>query len=201
MDSHLLEALFAGTWGPLLIFLLRIVDVSVAIVRVMVTVRGLRLWASLIGFVEMMIWLVAIGGALKYLNTSIWYMLAYAGGFGAGIYTGLWLEEKLAFGLSVVRAVCKNEPSPIGLPGEVVAQKLREQGFAVTEVPGKGRDGTVDILNIVVPRKLVPEVIQLIEQYDPDAFITIEDIRSARHGYIVNRTRLWQRALQGRRSH
>ncbi len=201
MNHSLLDALFAGTWGPLLIFALRIVDVSVAVVRVMVTIRGLRLWAALIGIVEMTIWLTAVGGALKYLNTSIWYMLAYAGGFGAGIYLGLWLEEKIAFGLSVVRAVCSNEPTAVGLPGEVVAQKLREQGFAVTEVPGRGRDGAVDILNIVVPRKLVPEAIHLIERYDPDAFITIEDIRTARHGYIVNRTRLWHRVFQGRRSY
>jgi uncharacterized protein YebE (UPF0316 family) len=96
---EIIEQLFGGPWGPLVIFLLRIVDVSLATVRMLLSVRGQKLLVPLIGFFEVLIWLFAAGNAIRHLS-SPYHVIGYAGGFAAGTAVGLWVEEKLAFGLA-----------------------------------------------------------------------------------------------------
>lgn len=173
--------LLSAPLGALVIFLLRILDVSLGTFRIVLGVRGFRVQAALIGFVEIFIWLVAIGTALDHLTSPL-HILGYAGGFAAGSFVGLWVDEQVGLGLSVVRAVCPRsaDPSEGGAPAEA----LREAGFAVTEVDGRGRDAPVDILNVVARRRQVPEVIDLVHANDADAFVTVEEVRSTRGGFF-----------------
>ncbi|MCZ7666925.1 MAG: DUF5698 domain-containing protein [Chloroflexi bacterium] len=83
--------------GMLLIFCLRILDVSMGTIRTIMVVRGLRKWAVLIGFVEVTIWVVAISQVISNLN-NLWNVLAYSGGFAAGTFVGMHLENRLALG-------------------------------------------------------------------------------------------------------
>lgn len=174
-----MDTLFAAPIGALLIFLLRVVDVSMATVRLIHIVRGRRLVAAVIGFVEVLIWLFAVGHALQHLD-SLLHIVGYAGGFGAGTYVGIWLEGHFGLGTSVVRAVSPAaESTDLGL-----GNQLRGAGYAVTEVEGRGRDGPVVIFNTVVPRREVAGVLKLIRQTDPDAFVTVEEVRSALGGHL-----------------
>lgn len=90
-----MDVLFAAPIGALLIFMLRIVDVSMATVRLIFIVRGARGLAAVIGFFEVLIWVVAAGHALQHLD-SILHVVGYAGGFAAGSYVGVWLEGVFA---------------------------------------------------------------------------------------------------------
>jgi len=123
-------------------FALRIVDVSLGTVRMIVMVRGYRGMAALTGFLEVIISIVAIGSALDNLG-SIYHVVGYAGGFAAGSYVGVVVEEYLALGQVVVRAIIPDESD-----GRT-ARRLREEGYAVTELDGRGRDGPIDVLNTV----------------------------------------------------
>jgi uncharacterized protein YebE (UPF0316 family) len=183
-----MDALFAAPLGALLIFGLRIIDVSMAIVRMIMAVRGYRAWAALIGFVEVLIWLFAAGAALQHLD-SVFHVVAYAAGFGAGNYLGIWLENRFALGVNVVRAVCPAEVDQIGGMPSGAADVLREAGYAVTEIGGKGREQTVSILDIVVPRRQVRDVLGLLHEQEPDAFVTVEEIRSMRGGFVRSGSR------------
>ena len=87
-----MEALLTGTLGPLIIFFMRIGDVSLATVRMILIMRNARVWAPLIGFFEVLIWLTAAGVAIQHLD-SPWHVLGYAGGFAAGNLVGLWMED------------------------------------------------------------------------------------------------------------
>lgn len=180
----MLDALFAAPLGAFLIFSLRIVDVSMSIMRMILAVRGHRGIAAAIGFFEVMLWLIAVGKALQHMD-SIFHVIGYAGGFAAGNYVGVWLEGQFALGLNVVRAVCRSRVVD-GIVGGAheAAVRLREQGYAVTEISGRGRESAVDILNIVVQRKEVPQVIRLLQAHDPDAFVTVEEVRTSLGGYI-----------------
>lgn len=179
-----MDAWFAAPIGALLIFALRIGDVSMSVMRMILNVRGQRGIAAAIGFFEVMIWLVAAGHALQHLD-SIFHIAGYAGGFAVGNYVGVWLEGKFALGLNAVRAVCRTEPLPNGSTnGREAARHLREQGFAVTEIRGHGLHSEVDILNIVVQRKRVPIVLDIVQEHDPDAFISVEEVRSIEGGYV-----------------
>lgn len=179
-----MEVLFAAPIGALLIFCLRIVDVSMAMMRMILAVRGSRGLAALIGFFEVLVWLVAVGQALQHLN-SIPHVVGYAGGFALGNYVGVWLEGRFAIGVNVVRVISRiPDDATTGAGGQAVARMLRREGFAVTELLGKGRENDVVMLNIVVPRRNVSRVMRIIGDSDPDAFVSVEEVRTTRGGYI-----------------
>jgi uncharacterized protein YebE (UPF0316 family) len=172
-----MDALFALPYGPFVIFAMRIVDVSLGTVRMIVMVRGQRALAAAIGFIEVLVWIVAVGNALQHL-TSPYHIIGYAGGFAAGTYVGIGAERLLALGKVVVRAIV-----PGGDNGHT-ARALRETGYAVTEIDGRGREGPVDVLNAVVNRKEAPRVVETIEELAPRSFITVEELRTTRGGML-----------------
>ena len=175
-----LVELFGGPFGPLLIFTLRIFDVSLATSRLLLAVRGDRVVVPIIGFFESLIWLFAVGAAVRSLNSPL-HVLGYAGGFAMGNVVGLWFEEKMALGLSTVRI--------ISLHGGVeLAEALREMGFGVTEFAGHGREGLVEVGYTVCKRRQVPRVLEQVSVWDPDAFVTVESPKEIRRGWMLART-------------
>jgi uncharacterized protein YebE (UPF0316 family) len=176
-----IDALFAGPWGPLIIFFLRIFDVSLATLRMLLSVRGARLAVPIIGFFEILIWVFAVGTAIMNLH-SVWHLIGYAAGFSAGASVGLWLEEKLAFGTATVRVMSRNG-------GAQLAEALRGRGFGVTEFAGNGRDGRVDVVYTVLRRRHVPHVFQEVQRWDPDAFVLVEEPRSIQRGWLFSTRR------------
>jgi uncharacterized protein YebE (UPF0316 family) len=168
--------LFAGPWGPLLIFLLRIVDVSMGTMRMLFIVRGARVPASTIAFFEILIWVVAAGAAVNNLGSPL-HLIGYAGGFATGTLVGVEVEKRLALGIATVQAFSRGSVSEL----EAV---LRSQGFGVTKVIGEGEQGEVSILSIISRRREVPQIIDDIEAFDPDAFIAVYDDTHVRRGWI-----------------
>jgi uncharacterized protein YebE (UPF0316 family) len=173
------ETLFALPWGPLLIFGLRIVDVSLDTMRVLSAVRGARWVAAGLGFFQALIWLVVVGNAIKYLD-SVWHVLGYAGGFGAGTLVGISIENALAYGVATVRVVSRRA-------GAEIAEALRSRGYGVTAFGGQGRDGQVEILNSVVQRQDVEAVMRIVDQWDANAFVTVEEPKLLRGGSVARR--------------
>ena len=84
------------TWVllPFLIFLARIFDVTLGTLRVIFITRGMKYFSALVGFIEILIWLLAIGQIFKNLNNIACYV-AYAGGFATGSFLGIYFAEKL----------------------------------------------------------------------------------------------------------
>jgi uncharacterized protein YebE (UPF0316 family) len=177
----MLPELFAGPFGPLAIFLLRIVDVSAATTRMLLSMRGARLTVVAIGFFESLVWVLAVGTAIRYLNSPL-HVLGYAGGFATGTAVGLWLEEKLAMGLASFHIVSR-------YGGVELAEALRDRGFGVTEFLGQGREGKVEVLNTVVRRRFARDVLAEIDRWDPDAFVSVEEPRTIRRGWMFDRRR------------
>lgn len=62
------DALFASPWGALLIFCLRIIDVSCDTMRVIFAIRGKRVIAASLGFIQALVWIFAVANAVKHLN-------------------------------------------------------------------------------------------------------------------------------------
>jgi uncharacterized protein YebE (UPF0316 family) len=173
--------LFAGFWGPILIFGLRIIDVSLATLRMLLTMRNARKVVPVIGFFESLIWVVAVGTAIQNLH-SFWHILGYSGGFASGTLVGLWLEGKLAVGLATVRIVTRKA-------GHGVAEGLRVRGFGVTSFEGTGREGRVQLIYTLVKRRQIDSVLTEVERIDPEAFISVEEPRTIRRGWMFPRRR------------
>lgn len=167
--------------GGLLIFCLRLTDVTLGTLRILMTVRGRKPLAALIGFVEVTIFVVAISQVVRNA-TNIWSVLGYSGGFAAGTLVGMTIEERLALGFTVVRIMSTNLENKL-------AEALRALGFGVTEMSGQGLRGTVEILEVVVQRHDLPKVLQTIDHVDSKAFVTVEETRRVYRGYRLGKGR------------
>lgn len=176
-----IETLFAGPWGPLLIFVARLIDVAMATLRMMLSIRGIRWSAPLIGFFEALLWVVAVGSAIRHLDSPM-HVIGYAGGFAAGSYVGLWIEARLAVGLATVRIISTHA-------GVEMADALRGRGYGVTEFSGQGRDGPVEVVFTVSPRRQVPDILREVDSWDPEAFVTLEQAQGIERGWLFQRRR------------
>lgn len=176
-----LTELFAGPWGPLVIFGLRIVDVSLSTIRIVLAVRGHKYVVPFIGFFEVLVWVFAVGTAIRFLDSPL-HLLGYAGGFATGSIVGLLIEERLAIGYATIRVVSR-------YTGVEMADALRDLGFGVTEVGGQGRDGKVEIMYTVCRRRDVPRVIREVERWDRHAFVTVEEPRAIHWGWMHSSNR------------
>lgn len=157
---------------PPLIFLARICDVSIGTLRIMTVVRGRKMLAATLGFFEVIIWVLAVSGVLRYIGESPLALIAYGLGFAAGTLIGIWLEQRLALGLQIVRAINPDEERPL-------ADALRAEGLKVTEVAAKGAVSQVEVCFLVAARRKVREIVDKILRISPRAFLTTEDIREA----------------------
>lgn len=166
--------LFTYIAMPLLIFCARIVDVSISTVRVIFVSKGIRNIAPILGFFEVLIWLLAIGQIFQNLDNWLCYV-AYAGGFATGTYIGMGIENRLAVGNVILRIIT---------PDINVAEVLIKSGYICTTFEGQGTTEKAYLIFMVIKRKKIKEVAQIIQQVNPDAFYTIEDIRFVNSGLI-----------------
>jgi uncharacterized protein YebE (UPF0316 family) len=161
---------------PLLIFLFRIVDQSIGTLRLIFAAKGLKKLAPFFAFFESFIWLVAIGQIMKHLD-NIYCYLAFAGGYAAGNYFGIILEEKLSIGTVVIRVIPKKDTTEL-------IKHLRELNYGVTVVPVDGMMGPTKMLFTTIRRKEAPQVIDIIHQHNPTAFYTIDEVKIVSGGYF-----------------
>ena len=125
--------------------------------------------APILGFFEALIWLLAIGQIFQNIDNPMSY-IAYAGGFGAGTYVGMYFEEKLALGRVLVRVI-----TPKALP-ELI-NYMREKEYRFTKVGGEGSFGKVELVFTVMRRNLLPVFIEKVKSLDEKAFYTIESVK------------------------
>jgi uncharacterized protein YebE (UPF0316 family) len=176
MDNMLLFSSIVYAWVllPLLIFLARIADVSIGTVRLIFVSRGFKYLAPLVGFFEVLIWLLAIGQIMKNLSNPVCY-IAYAGGFAMGNYVGMYIIEKLSLGLALIRVITKRDAGPL-------VECLRSENYGVTSIDGHGTSGEVRVVFTIVPHREVQSVVDLIKKFNPQAFYSIEEVRHVEKG-------------------
>lgn len=160
----------------LMIFLLRVCDVSLGTLRTVYTLQGRKLRATGIGFIEVTIFIFAISQVIRNLNNPI-LMIAYSGGFATGTYLGLWLEERFALGNVQMRIISRNK-------GREIAEAVWAHKFGATIVPGTGKDGPVDLIFSIVPRKFIPEYVETVTKIDDNSFVSVADSRYVFRGYM-----------------
>lgn len=161
--------------GMLGIFALRVSDMTLDTLRLLFVVRGRKGLSWVLGFFQSVIFVIAITSVLQNLDNPL-NILGYAAGFATGNVVGMWIEEWLAIGFVKLSIVSTGR-------GGVLSQILREAGFAVTEIPARGKDGKVSMLSVSVKRKDVNKVEKYVREEDPEAFVIAEDVRPLRRGF------------------
>jgi len=159
---------------PLFVFASRVGDVSLGTLRIILTARGKRSLAPLLGFFEVLIWIVVVSRLITYTRTPVAF-LGYAAGFALGNFLGIYIEEWFAIGYVIVRVILQQD-------GERLFSVLKREGFGVTVFDGQGTRGPVKLIFTVVRRRDLRKVLSVIHTVSPSAFFSVEDIRAAHAG-------------------
>ena len=150
------------------IFLLRLLDQTLGTLRTLYVNKGMPMFGAILGFVESEIWIVAISQVIQDINDPL-LITGYALGFASGTIVGSYIENTIAIGDVVVRIF-----APKDSDSTEVAKVLREQGFGVTIINGEGMHGEVSIAWCVTPRKKLKQVLNIVSEINPDAYVTTE---------------------------
>lgn len=180
MEFVVTSDFFAWVVLPALIFSARVADVSLGTIRVIFISKGLKYIAPVIGFFEVIIWLLAIGQVMQNL-TNVASYIAYGAGFATGTLMGMMVEERLSLGTVIIRVITRRDSS------ELVSH-LRSLNYGVTELNAEGSTGQVKVLLMVIKRQDSKEVVAKIKQFNPQAFYSIEEVKSVRDGVFPEQT-------------
>jgi uncharacterized protein YebE (UPF0316 family) len=166
------------TWViiPVLIFLARIIDVTIGTARVIFVSRGYKMLAAAAGFFEVLIWLLAMGQIMKNLSNPFCY-IAYASGFSLGNFIGITLAEKMSLGTVLIQVMTNHDPSNL-------VNSLIEKDYGVTTVQGQGAFKPVKLVFTIVPRRHLGRVLQIIREFNPASFYSIHEIATTGKGFI-----------------
>jgi uncharacterized protein YebE (UPF0316 family) len=164
---------------PFLIFCARICDVSLGTIRVIFISKGIKYIAPFIGFFEVIIWLLAIGQVMNNLTNVVAY-IAYGAGFASGTFIGMLIEEKISLGLTSVRIISKKDPAEL-------VQYLRSHNYGVTSIDGEGATGKVKMVYTIIKRQDLAHVVSIIKQFHPNAFYSVDEVKSVSEGVFPER--------------
>jgi uncharacterized protein YebE (UPF0316 family) len=171
---------------PFLIFLARIIDVTIGTIRIVMVAKGQKMWAPILGFFEILVWLVAISRIFENLDNVLCYF-GYAAGFATGNYIGLKLEEKLAMGIVKIQIITRK-------PADQLLLNLKSAGYGITFHEAQGGNEKVSIIYSIIKRTELPAVEERIKTFNPNAFYSIEDVKFVSHGIFPVRatSRRWR---------
>jgi len=179
LDSVITPGIFAFVIVPLLIFCARVCDMSLDTIRVIFVSKGIKYLPPIIGFFEVIIWLVAIGQVMNNLTNIVCY-IAYGAGFATGTFVGMAIEEKLSLGLTSVRIITKEDPAAL-------VQYLRQHNYGVTSIDAEGGTGRVKMAFTIIKRQDLGHVVGIIKQFNPNAFYSVEEVKSVAEGVFPKR--------------
>lgn len=174
MESLFNSELFKWIILPFMIFTARILDVTLGTMRIVFVSKGMRYLAAVVGFIEVIIWLLAIRVIMQNLDNFLCY-IAYGAGFAMGNIIGISLEKRLAVGRAVLRIITHKDASQL-------IESLRNAGCGVTSLDAQGSSGKVNVIFLVIRRSDFAKVTSLIHRYNPNAFYTLEDVRFVSEG-------------------
>jgi len=178
-DSNLFTYLLL----PGLIFFSRIADVTIGTIRIVMVSKGHKLWAPILGFFEVLIWLVAITKIMENLDNWVCY-IAYPLGFAAGNFIGLFIEQKLAMGIVKLQIITRKK-------AEKLVENLREAGYGITYHEAKGSTENVSIIYSIIKRSEIKKVEDIVKSTNPKAFYSVEDVKFVNEGVFPVKTANW----------
>ena len=165
---------------PLMIFFARIADVSLGTLRITMVSRGYKLQSAVLGFFEVLIWVIVVAQLLTNLDHWVNY-IAYAAGFSAGTFIGLYIEDIVKVGTVMVRIITLNK-------SEELIEALKEAGVAVTSIDAKGGYNDVKVIFTIMKRKKLTKIFDIVKDIDPEAFFSTEDVKysNKHHDHLVD---------------
>lgn len=161
----------------LLIFIAKTIEVSLGTLRTVFITKGEKKLGSIIGFLEVGMWVIVVSNVITSLHEEPLKGLVYALGFGFGCFVGSIIEEYLAIGNEMLTIIIESDHA------DYVINILRNMSIGVTTVDAYGKDSQKEILYAVVPRKKKKEVKEALSCIDDQVIIFSADIKKINGGY------------------
>lgn len=169
-----MEAMFSlPIWlVAILIFSLRIIDVSLGTCRTIAVVQGRIGLSVLLGFLEVLVWITTVANVIQHASNNAWLLLAYAVGFAAGNATGIYLERWLAMGMVILRLMTETS-------GDELANALGSKVARVYKFDGSQNGSSIRLLYVPVQRRKASALITEAQRIDPHLFYAVDTLRDS----------------------
>ncbi len=162
----------------LLVCAAKIVEISIQSLKTCMMVKGQRLKAAGLGFLECTIWGLVISTIIGTLGNNILLLLFYCVGYATGLFLGSTIENKIALGTSNLELIASDEST------EKITEYLREHNKGYTVFAGHGSKDKMNMIFIVLSRKETPSVLKDIRKVcDNKVFVAVSEVSKYAGGY------------------
>ncbi len=161
------------------IFFARIFDVSLGTFRMMLTVKGKTLYASLVGFIEVLIWFMIVREALNTPESGLLIAASYALGYATGTFIGGKLSSKF-----IVTPVSVQVITSIEIDSVATILKNNHYGCSIIDVTGYDKETPKKMIMIETTSKRIADLKKLINEIDDKAFVVINETKYIQNGFI-----------------
>jgi uncharacterized protein YebE (UPF0316 family) len=162
----------------ILICAAKIVEITVQSLKTCMMVKGQRLKAAGLGFLECTIWGLVISTIIGTLGDNLWLLLFYCVGYATGLFLGSTIESKIALGTSNLELVANDEST------EKIEAYLKENGRGYTVLDGRGSVDKMNMIFIVLPRREMVKVLKDIRALcNNKVFVVASDVSKYAGGY------------------
>ncbi len=173
---------FLDSLNPIIVCLIvcaaKIVEITIQSLKTCMMVKGQRLKAAGLGFLECTIWGLVISTIIGTLGDNLWLLLFYCVGYATGLFLGSTIEGKIALGTSNLEIIA-NEDST-----EKSVAYLKENNRGYTVFEGHGSKDKMNMIFIVLPRKEAGKVLKDIRKLcDNKIFVAVSDVSKYAGGY------------------
>jgi uncharacterized protein YebE (UPF0316 family) len=176
-----------GVWMYVLVFVGKVINNMIATVKMIMLNRGERLSAALLTLVQMTIFLVITSTVLAGMRDNNFIpVIVYVAASMIGNYLGGIIEGKIALGLSSIQVIVPQGNSTDISTADMLAEKLRDAGFAVTILDGEGSRGKRDVLLLHMKRKRIPKAKMIIRKFLANPIIVENEVKRMDGGYLEN---------------
>lgn len=161
-----------------IVFAAKIIEITVQSLKTCMMVRGQRIKAAGLGFLECAVWGLVVSTIIATLGDNLLLLAFYCIGYAAGLFLGSTLEGKIALGTSSLQLVANSENT------EKITNYLNESSRGYTVFDGHGSKDKMSMIFIVLPRRDALSVLKEIRKIcDNNVFVVVGDVSKYAGGY------------------
>ena len=155
----------------LLVCCAKIVEITIQSLKTCMMVKGQRLKAAGLGFIECTIWGLVVSTIIGTLGDNLLLLLFYCIGYATGLFLGSTLESKIALGTSNLELIASDDST------EKITEYLKANGRGYAVFEGRGSTDKMNMIFIVLPRKETPRVLREIRKAcDNKVFVAVSEV-------------------------
>ena len=156
----------------------KIVEISIQSLKTCMMVKGQRLKAAMLGFVECMLWGLVVSSIISTLGDNFALLLFYCFGYAVGLFLGSTIENKIAIGTSNLELIANDDST------KKITDYLRETNHGFTVFEGHGSTDKMNMIFVVVARKETPKLLKEIRRCcDNKVFVVASEVSKDAGGY------------------